>query len=435
MPSQDTNYVDTYFDHKKLTKIHGEPTFQHLKDLKDQLRANAASVPSTLGGGLYGHLGLVLDPTEYTSVSGTPYVHPPAPPALTMPNGTPVHTALRLQTQHAEDKKLNRETISVEQALKMQIQDALEPIYLRTLKNTHTQKIHQSIPEILTFLFTRYGEVDHQAQAAKEDEIRTMVFHPADPLVTIFTPLEDLRELGTYARNPYSEAQIVNYGLTILKQTSDFEKYLETWYARPVVDQTWSNFKDHFEEAQRSLKKVRGTTMEKASFQHANVLIGGVKEEISHLKEIITQALEPRDNDENNPPVHHNVLPTPGVHHVPQYPFPPDYFSNFNGSTMNPDMSYCPQANAVSGDSPLYRLIQDLKNEVNELKLASNNSNGSSKKNSKRKVTHYCYTHGGGTHGQPILSTGTYKACKNPCPEHKSEANMGNKLGGSTKFC
>ena len=103
MPSQDTNYVDTYFDHKKLTKIHGEPTFQHLKDLKDQLRANAASVPSTLGGGLYGHLGLVLDHTEYSSVSGTPYVHPPAPAALNIPDGTPVHTALRLQTHYAED--------------------------------------------------------------------------------------------------------------------------------------------------------------------------------------------------------------------------------------------------------------------------------------------------------------------------------------------
>ena len=58
--------------------------------------------------------------------------------------------------------------------------------------------------------------------------------------------------------------------------------------------------------------------MEKSSLQHANVLIGGVRDEITHLKEIIAQALEPRDNDENNPPVHNNILSNPGVHHVPQ---------------------------------------------------------------------------------------------------------------------
>ena len=53
--------------------------------------------------------------------------------------------------------------------------------------------------------------------------------------------------------------------------------------------------------------------MEKASFQHANVLIGGVKDEISHLKETIEQALGPRDNNENHPPVHSNIPTNPGV--------------------------------------------------------------------------------------------------------------------------
>jgi len=69
MPSEDVNYADTYFEYKKLTPISGEPTFQTLKDLKDELRANASSVPSDLGGGQYGHLGLVLSPAEYAQVT------------------------------------------------------------------------------------------------------------------------------------------------------------------------------------------------------------------------------------------------------------------------------------------------------------------------------------------------------------------------------
>ena len=434
MPSHDTNYVETYFDHKKLTKIHGEPTFHNLKDLKDELRANAASVPSNLGGGLYGHLGLVLDATEYINVSPTPYVHPPLPLALDIPAGTPVHTALRLKTDNDEAIRLHRETLSVEQALKMQIQDALEPLYLKTLKNTHTKKIHQSIPDILTFLFTRYGEVDDKAQANKESEIRSMTFHPADPLVTIFTPLEDLRELGTYSSNPYSEAQIVQYALTIIKQTPDFEKYVETWYAKPRPEQTWSNFKTHFEEAQQSLKKVRGTTMHQASFQHANVLINDVKDEITHLKSIVEHALAPSINNENVPPVHSNISDHPGANHLPQYPLLPDYYSQLN-AINNPEQMYCPQANAVTGNNAMFQIIKDLQEEVKLLKMASNNTNNSTRNNKSRKVTHYCYTHGGGTHGKPILSSGKYIACKNPSTDHKPDATMSNKMGGSEKFC
>jgi hypothetical protein len=51
---------DTYFLQKVLTRVHGQPTFDTLQTLSTELKANAASVPSTLGGGSYGHLGLVL---------------------------------------------------------------------------------------------------------------------------------------------------------------------------------------------------------------------------------------------------------------------------------------------------------------------------------------------------------------------------------------
>ena len=103
---ENTNYTDTYFDYKKLTPIHGEPTFQILKGLKDELRANAASVHSNLGRGLYGHLGLVLSPAEYANVSIQPYVHPPPLPTLVIAPATPVHVALRMREDHKEAIKL-----------------------------------------------------------------------------------------------------------------------------------------------------------------------------------------------------------------------------------------------------------------------------------------------------------------------------------------
>ena len=44
------NYRELYFEYPDLTKIHGEPTFETIKTIEDELKANAQSVYSTLGG-------------------------------------------------------------------------------------------------------------------------------------------------------------------------------------------------------------------------------------------------------------------------------------------------------------------------------------------------------------------------------------------------
>jgi hypothetical protein len=62
---------DTYFQHKVLTKVHGLPTYESLQTLHTELKANAGSVPSTLGGGQNGHLGLLLSALRYTTLTHT----------------------------------------------------------------------------------------------------------------------------------------------------------------------------------------------------------------------------------------------------------------------------------------------------------------------------------------------------------------------------
>ena len=59
------DYVSTVFQYPVLTKIHDTPTFNLLKRIKDELKANAGNIQCDLGGGRHGHLGLVLNPTEY----------------------------------------------------------------------------------------------------------------------------------------------------------------------------------------------------------------------------------------------------------------------------------------------------------------------------------------------------------------------------------
>ena len=76
------NYAASYFKYKTPTPMQGTPTNKTLKRLKMELRANASSVESDLGGGDHGYLGLVLTNAEYANVSAIPFVPPNFPPPL-----------------------------------------------------------------------------------------------------------------------------------------------------------------------------------------------------------------------------------------------------------------------------------------------------------------------------------------------------------------
>ena len=56
------NYRDNLFEYPELTKIHGEPTYESLKTLQNELKANTQTVHTSLGGATHGYLGLVLSP-------------------------------------------------------------------------------------------------------------------------------------------------------------------------------------------------------------------------------------------------------------------------------------------------------------------------------------------------------------------------------------
>ena len=50
MSGTNIDYKTTNFEYPTLTRISGQPNYELLKTIKDELKANAASVPSDLGG-------------------------------------------------------------------------------------------------------------------------------------------------------------------------------------------------------------------------------------------------------------------------------------------------------------------------------------------------------------------------------------------------
>ena len=96
--------------------IRGKPTYETLHHLKNELKANVSSVPTTLGGGNHGYLGMILTPAEYRHISPTdPFTRPPNS-GVVVPNlaGTAAQIA-RAEKTHCSTKKLYLETLILEQ--------------------------------------------------------------------------------------------------------------------------------------------------------------------------------------------------------------------------------------------------------------------------------------------------------------------------------
>ena len=155
MSATNIDYAATYFEYPELTKIHGAPTYPTIRIIKNEVKANAHSVASNLGGGAHGHYGLVVDPTEYVMVPGTvPYVRPVHPGALDVPINATNHIALGLRADHKEAVRLFRESNDVKQRLIKQIMQSVEPTCMKTLRDVNTHTITCDIPTILNHLFT-----------------------------------------------------------------------------------------------------------------------------------------------------------------------------------------------------------------------------------------------------------------------------------------
>ena len=87
-----------------ITPITGKPNYASLKNLKDQLKANAASIPTTLGGSNHGYLGLILSPSSYATITTTPFQEPNYPGQHpTIPAGTDATTTSTIIHHHTED--------------------------------------------------------------------------------------------------------------------------------------------------------------------------------------------------------------------------------------------------------------------------------------------------------------------------------------------
>ena len=175
-----TDYRQAYFQIKSPTKIIGEPTFESLKLLHDQIKINAQCIHSTRGGGAHGHLGLVLAVNNYQLITLTPFIRPNDPGDFQIPLNQPNLTMDQVNIMREHHKTL-RESFdkvdAVEAALTQFLVEAIEPDYLLEIRNTTTQMLEGLIPHIFRQLFAAYGNLTAKTLMDKQQALATYVYN------------------------------------------------------------------------------------------------------------------------------------------------------------------------------------------------------------------------------------------------------------------
>eukprot|EP00957_Ditylum_brightwellii_P184045 14019224-Ditylum_brightwellii.AAC.1 len=77
--------IKAKFPYPMLQQVEGEPDYAAINAIMQQLYKNAATIPSSLGGGAHGHIDLVMELMLYSSLSATAYNALSAPTRTMLP--------------------------------------------------------------------------------------------------------------------------------------------------------------------------------------------------------------------------------------------------------------------------------------------------------------------------------------------------------------
>ena len=415
------------FKHKELTPIRGLPTLDTILRLFREVKQNAQSVTTKLGGGQLGYLALVLKPTDYNNIAiSLPFVRPvdpgtfnmttPRPTTRTTSATPPSITAVDIanaKSRHDNQERLYWQCQGVEQALRNQIEQAIETDYLQALHNPTTHMVDVSIPEIIEYLQDSYGRITEQALSDKEDELKRFVYDTQTPVDTVFNKITWFQDLCELCTNTKTDRQLLAIAYMIFNRTRVFMDALLEWNRKKSNDKTYANFKKHMRTAYHALNEVGALTIQDSSINQVNLI-----QEISSQQEKMAQDI--KDSLQSNILEAMMMMQTPST----DTPYLIEDSSSISANTFE-------SAKSTATIESLVSIIKNLESKMEKLQkgYAPSNNGDSDTINPKtgKEWKRYCWTCGCCPHAS--------KDCPIKKPGHQVKATFNNRLGGSNEKC
>ncbi len=275
MTSANVPEVDTIIASftNKIPKIQGAPDFSSLSELKKLLGANAAEKDMTLGGSANGYLGLILTAAMYNTIApGTPFVTP------IFPGNQPIILAGATAAQIAEIVRMHtklmrqwKECRNVDAALKKQLINSVDEIYIQSLRNRMNGYANVTARTMFDHLIQHYRRMQPQDMTANIETLNCR-WDPSTPIEALIKQVEDCRDFAEDGNSPIQANTLINSAYTNIFNTGMYKQECNEWIRRPIAEQTWPNFKAHFLEAQ-CIQNLQNRSAQQGGFHGANATI------------------------------------------------------------------------------------------------------------------------------------------------------------------
>jgi hypothetical protein len=234
-------------EYQDLTAINGRPNYEKVNTIRRQIYANAASADS-LRGGPHGHLGQIMTPATYLTVTTTPYNNPSNPGPLP-PRSAAVFPQQWEDTKAAHKRALDEYNTSnnFDKAIKQQIVRSIkDPIFLKPIENHITGLSRFTARTMLKYLFNAYGNITPQQLDVNDvnDKIMKEQWDPSTPIIYLFSKFQDGVDKADAGNVPYTVNQFLAIAFNRVFRTGTMQSACERWTALAPMNKTWVNFQD-----------------------------------------------------------------------------------------------------------------------------------------------------------------------------------------------
>lgn len=388
-PSVET--IKEGFPHLLIPRHAGAPSFESIQATHRLLKANAASVPSDLGGGTHGLLGLMLDDAVYNNVTGENFVRPANPGnTAIIPAGATSAQTHALVRVHAENLRVFREVTRTDQALKQQLLSVYDDMYFKALRNPHVGYTNATTFQLIQHLYNTYGRITQIDLSDNEKRLK-QTYDPTLPIENLFSQVEEAIEYAAAGGAPFTNNQIVTNAYLLIFQTGQFERACEDWDVMTPADKTWVNFKTHFTRAHQRFSNMQ--QLRQANFNTNNQANHLAQMELQQDTTNALQALAAATTADRS-----------AVANLAQ--------SNAALTAQLTDIS---------------KLIKQLELKVNGIADSNQQRRGS---DYNRNSEHYCWSHGRTRNPNHVSAN-----CRNKKDGHIDTATLHDKHSGSEHFC
>ena len=229
-----------------ITPLEGIPTYDFLTELSAYLNAYSASVHSNLRCGRLGYLVLTATPATFALQCAATFIEPVhSGPTVHIPNPPPSAAVIGVLTrEHSEQLRVFTKYHNVDKACKKVITNLIPEIYYKTLKNRYTGFSGNSTLEILTHLWTTYGELSEDDARLNDLALKHKISGETH-FESLVAQVEDHVE-AVAVPNPYIPAQILLIAFNLVKDTGYYADGCKEWKRKVARDKTWPEFKIFF---------------------------------------------------------------------------------------------------------------------------------------------------------------------------------------------